>query len=71
MNKPPETAATPRTEPIQSATFTPAVNAEIRRAAAAGIYDIRSCGAIPAVPQFDELVFFGSSVSRSPLEGYR
>ena len=32
---------TPRTEPVQSATFTKSVNAEIRRAADTGIYDIR------------------------------
>ena len=31
----------PHTPPRYSATFTPAVNAEIRRAAASGIYDIR------------------------------
>jgi len=71
MNKPPETAVTPRTEPIQSATFTPAVNAEIRRAAATGIYDIRGGGAKRAVPHFDDLLFLGASVSRYPLEGYR
>ena len=71
MNKPPETAAAPRTEPIQSATFTPAVNAEIRRAAATGIYDIRGGGAKRAVPHFDDLLFLGASVSRYPLEGYR
>lgn len=71
MNKPPEIAATPRTEPIQSATFTPAVNAEIRRAAATGIYDIRGGGAKRAVPHFDDLLFLGASVSRYPLEGYR
>ena len=71
MNKPPETAVKPRTEPIQSATFTPAVNAEIRRAAATGIYDIRGGGAKRAVPHFDDLLFLGASVSRYPLEGYR
>ena len=71
MNKPPETAAAPRTEPIQSNTFTPAVNAEIRRAAATGIYDIRGGGAKRAVPHFDDLLFLGASVSRYPLEGYR
>ena len=71
MNKPPETAAAPRTEPIKSATFTPAVNAEIRRAAATGIYDIRGGGAKRAVPHFDDLLFLGASVSRYPLEGYR
>ena len=31
----------PHTPPRYSATFTPAINAEIRRAAASGIYDIR------------------------------
>ena len=71
MNKPYEPAAAPRTEPIQSATFTPAVNAEIRRAAATGIYDIRGGGAKRAVPHFDDLLFLGASVSRYPLEGYR
>ena len=71
MHKPPETAAALRTEPIQSATFTPAVNAEIRRAAATGIYDIRGGGAKRAVPHFDDLLFLGASVSRYPLEGYR
>ena len=35
----------PLTPPRFSATFTPAVNAEIRRAAASGIYDIRGGGA--------------------------
>ena len=62
---------TPRTLPIQSATFTQEVNAEIRRAAATGIYDIRGGGAKRKVPHFDDLVFLGASVSRYPLEGYR
>ena len=61
----------PKTLPIQSATFTPEVNAEIRRAAATGIYDIRGGGAKRKVPHFDDLVFLGASVSRYPLEGYR
>ena len=61
----------PRTLPIQSATFTPEVNAEIRRAAATGIYDIRGGGAKRRVPHFDDLLFLGASVSRYPLEGYR
>ena len=34
----------PRTVPRQSATFDPATMAEIRRAAATGIYDIRGAG---------------------------
>ena len=61
----------PRTVPIQSATFTNAINAEIRRAAATGIYDIRGGGAKRRVPHFDDLLFLGASVSRYPLEGYR
>ena len=61
----------PRTMPIQSATFTNPVNAEIRRAAATGIYDIRGGGAKRQVPHFDDLLFLGASMSRYPLEGYR
>ncbi len=61
----------PRTLPIRSATFTSEVNAEIRRAAATGIYDIRGGGAKRRVPHFDDLLFLGASVSRYPLEGYR
>ena len=61
----------PRTMPIQSATFSNPVNAEIRRAAATGIYDIRGGGAKRWVPHFDDLLFLGASMSRYPLEGYR
>ena len=61
----------PRTVPIQSATFSNPVNAEIRRAAATGIYDIRGGGAKRRVPHFDDLLFLGASISRYPLEGYR
>lgn len=61
----------PQTEPVQSATFTKAVNAEIRRAADTGIYDIRGGGAKRSVPHFDDLLFLGASISRYPLEGYR
>lgn len=61
----------PRTTPIQSATFTNPINAEIRRAAATGIYDIRGGGAKRKVPHFDDLLFLGASISRYPLEGYR
>jgi glutamate synthase domain-containing protein 2 len=61
----------PRTVPIQSATFSEPVNAEIRRAAATGIYDIRGGGAKRKVPHFDDLLFLGASISRYPLEGYR
>lgn len=61
----------PRTVPLQSATFSNPINAEIRRAAATGIYDIRGGGAKRRVPHFDDLLFLGASVSRYPLEGYR
>ena len=61
----------PRTAPRQSWTFSNEINAEIRRAAATGIYDIRGGGAKRRVPHFDDLLFLGASVSRYPLEGYR
>jgi methylamine---glutamate N-methyltransferase subunit C len=61
----------PRTIPLQSSTFSNPVNAEIRRAAATGIYDIRGGGAKRRVPHFDDLLFLGASISRYPLEGYR
>ncbi len=64
-------SSAPRTPPIQSATFSQGVNAEIRRAAATGIYDIRGGGAKRKVPHFDDLLFLGASISRYPLEGYR
>ena len=69
-NNPPRTMPA-RTMPIQSATFSNPVNAEIRRAAATGIYDIRGGGAKRRVPHFDDLLFLGASMSRYPLEGYR
>jgi glutamate synthase domain-containing protein 2 len=62
---------TPRTPPRFSATFDPHVLAEIRRAAATGIYDIRGAGAKRRLPHFDDLLFLGASISRYPLEGYR
>src|SRR6266852_1289757 len=61
----------PRTLPRQSATFDPHTMAEIRRAAATGIYDIRGAGTKRALPHFDDLLFLGASISRYPLEGYR
>ncbi len=61
----------PQTVPRQSWTFSNEVNAEIRRAAATGIYDIRGGGAKRRVPHFDDLLFLGASISRYPLEGYR
>ncbi|MDF1804657.1 FMN-binding glutamate synthase family protein [Thalassovita sp.] len=62
---------TPNTMPRQSWTFSNETNAEIRRAAATGIYDIRGGGAKRRVPHFDDLLFLGASMSRYPLEGYR
>jgi glutamate synthase domain-containing protein 2 len=61
-------AATP---PRFSATFDPHTLAEIRRAAATGIYDIRGAGTKKKLPHFDDLLFLGASISRYPLEGYR
>ena len=59
------------TPPRLSATFDEFSLAEIRRAAATGIYDIRGFGAKRKLPHFDDLLFLGASVSRYPLEGYR
>ncbi|MEM8838308.1 MAG: FMN-binding glutamate synthase family protein [Pseudomonadota bacterium] len=61
----------PLTVPRKPAVFSDAVNAEIRRAAATGIYDIRGGGSKRALPHFDDLLFLGASMSRYPLEGYR
>ena len=43
----------------------------IRRAARTGIYRIRGFGAKRRLPNFDDLVMKGASMSRYPLEGYR
>src|SRR5262249_46386765 len=59
------------TPPRKSATFDDYSIAEIRRAAASGIYDIRGGGAKRRLPHFDDLLFLGASISRYPLEGYR
>ena len=61
----------PHTPPKPSWTFSADVNAEIRRAAATGIYDIRGGGSKRRLPHFDDLLFLGASISRYPLEGYR
>lgn len=61
----------PQTTPRPSATFDEYTMSEIRRAASTGIYDIRGAGAKRAVPNFDDLLFLGASISRYPLEGYR
>lgn len=68
MNAQSPKAATP---PRFSATFDPQAIAEIQRAAATGIYDIRGGGAKRKLPHFDDLLFLGASISRYPLEGYR
>jgi len=60
-----------KTLPKESWTFSSEVNAEIRRAAATGIYDIRGGGAKRKLPHFDDLLILGASMSRYPLEGYR
>src|SRR6202522_736991 len=59
------------TPPRKSATFDDYAIAEIRRAAATSIYDIRGGGTKRKLPSFDGLVFLGASISRYPLEGYR
>ena len=59
------------TEPRTSHTFDAYTNSEIRRAAETGIYDIRGGGSKINLPNFDDLLFLGASISRYPLEGYR
>ena len=59
------------TEPRSSHTFDAYTNSEIRRAAETGIYDIRGGGSKRSLPNFDDLLFLGASISRYPLEGYR
>jgi glutamate synthase domain-containing protein 2 len=59
------------TPPRPSANFDAHAIAEIRRAAATGIYDIRGAGPKRKLPHFDDLLFLGASISRYPLEGYR
>ena len=72
---PPERPTHPQTPfytpPRPSATFDAHSIAEIQRAAATGIYDIRGGGAKRRLPHFDDLLFLGASISRYPLEGYR
>jgi methylamine---glutamate N-methyltransferase subunit C len=69
MTAPPKPG--PQTLPRQSVTFDRHTIAEINRAAATGIYDIRGGGAKRKLPHFDDLLFLGASISRYPLEGYR
>jgi glutamate synthase domain-containing protein 2 len=55
----------------RSAAFSPAIIAEIERAADQGLYQIRGFGTLRSLPSFDDLVLLGASMSRYPLEGYR
>jgi glutamate synthase domain-containing protein 2 len=55
----------------RSAAFDESVIAEIQRAADQGIYDIRGFGTLRRLPNFDDLILLGASMSRYPLEGYR
>src|SRR5258707_14166458 len=72
MNEKESSTHAPRSSlPRYSATFDPHTIAEIQRAAATGIYDIRGGGAKRKLPHFDDLLFLGAFISRYPLEGYR
>ena len=70
-DRPGEEARPVAEPPRPSHLFSPTVVAEIQRAAATGLYEIRGYGAKRRVPCFDDLVFLGASMSRYPLEGYR
>ncbi len=70
-DRPGEEARPDAEPPRPSHLFPPTVVAEIHRAAATGLYEIRGYGAKRHVPCFDDLVFLGASMSRYPLEGYR
>ena len=70
-DRPGEEARPDAEPPRPSHLFPPTVVAEIQRAAATGLYEIRGYGAKRRVPCFDDLVFLGASMSRYPLEGYR
>lgn len=59
------------TAPRKSASFDDYTLSEIRRAASTGIYDIRGGGSKRRLPNFDDLLMLGASMSRYPLEGYR
>ncbi len=55
----------------ESATFDRNTIHYIQEAARTGLYRIRGFGAKRRVPNFDDLVMKGASMSRYPLEGYR
>src|SRR3989442_8262132 len=59
------------TTPRKSASFDDYSISEIRREAATGLYDIGGSGARGKLPDCDDLLFLGASISRYPLEGYR
>ena len=61
-------AATP---PRPSATFDAYAIAEIHRAAATGIYDIRGFAAKRKLPHFDDPLFLGASILRYPPDASR
>src|SRR4051794_39899121 len=48
----------------RSAAFDETVIAEIQRAADQGIYDIRGFGTLRRLPNFDDLILLGASMSR-------
>jgi glutamate synthase domain-containing protein 2 len=54
-----------------SATFDDYATDYIREAAQTGLYRIRGFGAKRHLPNFDDLLVKGASMSRYPLEGYR
>ncbi|MCC6983109.1 MAG: FMN-binding glutamate synthase family protein [Bauldia sp.] len=60
-----------QTPPRPAALFDSYAISEIHRAAATGIYDIRGGGSKRRMPNLDDLLFLGASMSRYPLEGYR
>ncbi len=55
----------------ESYSFPREILAGIHRAADEGLYEIRGFGAKRELPNFDDLLFLGASMSRYPLEGYR
>jgi len=69
MNKP--VVFHKRMQREESASYDRATLGYIHNAAAHGLYEIRGLGAKRKLPNFDDLVFLGASLSRYALEGYR
>ncbi len=69
MNKP--VVFHKRMQREESASHDRATLGYIHNAAAHGLYEIRGLGAKRKLPNFDDLVFLGASLSRYALEGYR